>query len=135
MSTLLLDQATWDLVLDASGDIALADDPYATAQDVACANRTFLGECWYDTTIGIPYFESVLGKNPSLGWLKTQYIAAASAVQNVVNPVVYFSGLSGRQLTGQMQFTLATTGATVVVGIGAAPFILDVSTLGGSNVI
>ena len=41
-STLLLDQTEWDLVLDASGNIALASPPYALAQDVASAVRTFL---------------------------------------------------------------------------------------------
>ncbi len=39
--TLLLDTDEWDLVLDANGDIALADEPYAISQDVASAIRTF----------------------------------------------------------------------------------------------
>jgi hypothetical protein len=37
MSSLLLDIDVWDLVLDANGDIALAQPPYSLAQDVACA--------------------------------------------------------------------------------------------------
>ena len=41
MNTLLLDQTAWDLVLDSAGNIALAAVPYARAQDVASAIKTF----------------------------------------------------------------------------------------------
>ena len=40
-------------------NIAVADEPYALAQDAASAIRTFIGECYYDTTKGLPYFEKV----------------------------------------------------------------------------
>ena len=56
MKTLLLDQTTWDLTLDANNNIALAAEPYAFAQDAASAIRLFQGELWYDTTRGVPYF-------------------------------------------------------------------------------
>ena len=36
-NTLLLDRTVWDLLLDGSGNIAIATEPYATAQDVASA--------------------------------------------------------------------------------------------------
>ena len=64
MKTLLLDRTQWDLVQDANGNIALATEPYARAQDVASACRLFRGELWYDTAAGIPYFEDILGKSP-----------------------------------------------------------------------
>lgn len=54
MKTLLLDRATWDLAVDAQGNIAVADVPYATAQDVSSAVREFRGECWYNTALGLP---------------------------------------------------------------------------------
>ena len=62
MNTLYLDPQNWDLVLDAAGNIAMAKDPYAKAQDVASACRLFSGELYYDTEKGIPYFEETLGK-------------------------------------------------------------------------
>ena len=40
-STLLLDPDTWDLTVDNNGNIAVAAPPYAVAQDVASAIRTF----------------------------------------------------------------------------------------------
>ena len=114
MRTLLLDLTNWDLLTDASGNIAVAEDPYAIAQSVASACRAVQGECWYDTTIGIPYFQQILGQSPPAGLVKAQLIAAALTVPGVNNPVVYLTGLAGRQLTGQVQFTDAN-GATQAV--------------------
>ena len=54
MNTLYLDPQSWDLVLDTAGNIALAKDPYAKAQDVASACRLFAGELYDDTEKGIP---------------------------------------------------------------------------------
>ncbi|WP_350305432.1 hypothetical protein [Photorhabdus viridis] len=38
----LLDTESWDLTLDDSGNIAITDNPYSVAQDVACACSTYL---------------------------------------------------------------------------------------------
>jgi len=109
MKSLLLDLAIWDLCLDANGNIAVAEDPYATAQDVACACRTFIGEVWYDTTLGIPYTEQILGKfSWALPILKKYLADSAKRVPGVVNPVAFISGYENRQISGQIQFKLET---------------------------
>lgn len=104
-NTLLLDQSTWDLCLDAYGNIALAAPPYAMAQDAASAIKTFKGEVWYDTALGVPYFGQILGRFPSLSFIKSQFVAAALTVPGVVAAVCYISGVSGRKLTGQVLLT------------------------------
>jgi hypothetical protein len=106
--TLLLDTVTWDLLVDASGNLAVADAPYALAQDAASAIRLFQGELWYDTTQGVPYFAQVLGEMPSLGLLKTLLSNAALTVPSVVNAVCYIDAVSGRRVSGQVQITDAT---------------------------
>jgi hypothetical protein len=103
MNTLLLDQSEWDLVLDASGNIAVAAEPYAVAQDVASAVRVFAGELWYDTSQGVPYPSDVLGETPSLQYLKSKIEAAALTVPKVVKARCLFASLDGRVLTGQIQ--------------------------------
>lgn len=103
MNTLLLDRTAWDLVLDANGNIAMASDPYSIAQDVASAVRTFLGECWYDTTQGLPYWSDILGKYPPLPFVKQKIVEAALTVPEVVEAKVVFVDFTGRQLTGQIQ--------------------------------
>jgi hypothetical protein len=105
VQTFLLDTVAWDLLLDASGNIAIASDPYSVAQDVSSACRTFLGEEWYDTTAGVPYFQQILGQFPPLNLIKTQLAAAAATVPGCTNPTVFISGIAGRVLSGQIQFT------------------------------
>lgn len=117
MRTLLLDLVTWDLTKDASGNIAVADAPYAIAQDVASACRTFLGEVWYDTSLGLPYFQQILGQPPVPELLRVQLNEAALTVPEVVSTQIYFTRFNGRHLEGQVHIT-DTRGTTLAVGGG-----------------
>lgn len=103
--TLLLDRTTWDLCLDASGNIAVASSPYATAQDVASAVRTFMGECWFNTASGVPYWTDILGQRPPMQLVKKDIVAAAKNVFDVVKAQCYITGFAERVLTGQVQVT------------------------------
>lgn len=103
MKTLLLDRTAWDLVLDAAGNIALADEPYAIAQDVASAVRTFIGECWYDTELGLPYWQQILGQWPPIALVKAKLVEAALTVPGVVSAECVIVNFSQRKLTGQIQ--------------------------------
>ena len=103
MKTLLLDRTVWDLVLDTSGNIALASNPYAIAQDVASAVKLFLGECWYDTTKGIPYFDQVLGHLPPQSVVKSYVEGAALTVPEVVQAQCTIVSIKDRVLTGQIE--------------------------------
>ena len=105
MKTLLLDHTYWDLAIDANGNLAMASGAYALAQDAASAIRLFKGEYWYDTTIGIPYFQQILGENPPLELIRAQLQDAALSVPGVTTAVVYFSAFSGGQLSGQVQIS------------------------------
>lgn len=108
-STLLLDTAAWDLVLDANSNIAVASEPYSLAQDAASAIKTFLGECYWDTTVGVPYITQILGKNIPLSLLRQMLVNAALTVPGVVSAQVFISSLTGRILSGQVQ-VVSTTG-------------------------
>lgn len=116
-STLLLDIAKWDLLLDANGNIAVAAAPYALAQDAASAIKTFLGEVYWDTTIGVRYMTQILGKNPPLPLLKQQLVMAALTVLGVVSAQVFINSLSDRLISGQVQVTDVDTGQ-----VSVAPF-------------
>jgi hypothetical protein len=84
LATLLLDQGIWDICLDASNNLALAQPPYAVAQDVGSAVKTFIGEVWYDTTLGLPYFQQILGHKPPLALVTVDVEEAALTVPGVV---------------------------------------------------
>ncbi len=105
MKTLLLDRTAWDLVLDANGDIAVAADPYALAQDVASAIRTFLGEQWYDKKQGMPYWQSILGKQPPVALVKAQVEQVARTVEGVASAQAIIVSTAGRTIFGQVQVT------------------------------
>ena len=80
-SLLLNDQ--WDIDLDVNGDMAITANPYAVAQDVACSCSTVLGECWYDTALGIPYYERILGKWPGTQLINTKMASEAKKLSYV----------------------------------------------------
>lgn len=115
MRTLQLNTNSWDLVADPFGNIALATDAASIAQDVASAIRTFLGECWYDTTLGMPYLQSILGQYPVSSFIKDNVEQAALTVQGVTGVTVAKLALSGRQLTGTVYVTTSTDSTPIEV--------------------
>jgi hypothetical protein len=122
LDTLLLDRTTWDLCLDASGNIAMASVPYALAQDAASAIRLFAGELWYDTTQGVPYFGQILGQTPPIAVMKAAFVNAALTVPGVVSAICYISEIKDRVVSGQIQVTDAA-GITTAAGFGSTvPF-------------
>ena len=103
--TLLLDQVTNDFVFDSNRNIAICWQPYAVAQDVTSAIKLCLGELWYDTSKGVPFFQKIAGKPLPLSILKTYIEAAAMTVPDVVSASCSFDGTDGRHVTGQLLFT------------------------------
>jgi len=115
MQTLLLDRTSWDLVLDRSGNIAVASEPYSVLQDVCSAIRVFQGECYYDTSKGIPYYSMVLGRSQSASVFQRLAEQAALTVPLVSGATCVVSNIGAdRRLSGVMQITL-TTGETLDV--------------------
>jgi hypothetical protein len=105
MRSLLLDTVTWDLCQDTSGNIAVASNPYAMAQDAATAIRTWQGDVYYDTTAGIPYRDQILGQQVPLSLVRSYIEAAALTVPGVVQAQAFFTRFEGRRLSGQVQIT------------------------------
>jgi len=111
MKTMLLDPQTWDLVLDASGNIASAENPYALAQNAASAIRMFLGEQWYNTTLGVPYLttgnqsQQLLGSPPNVALMKSIFARVAKTVPDVISAKVFITSIVDRNVRGQVQVT------------------------------
>ena len=55
-----LDAATWDIYLDANGDLALVDDGEEVAQHVKQRLDFFQGEWFLDQSLGLPWFQEIL---------------------------------------------------------------------------
>ena len=103
MNTLYLDPESWDLALDAEGNIALSAMPHA--QDVASAALLFAGEAWYDTDRGIPYFDETLGGRQPFALYRHRLIEAALSVPGVDAAEVDVAMDDGRVLSGSLKFT------------------------------
>ncbi len=117
MKTLLLDTDKWDCVLDSGANWAIATEPYQVAQDVASAIRLFLGECWYDTSKGVPYLTDVLGHSPPPTYFQTLIENAALTVPTVVSATCTIASLEDRTVTGDVTFT-TDNGQTQTIVIG-----------------
>jgi hypothetical protein len=105
VSTLLLDISSWDLIADAKGNIAVAADPYAKAQDVASACKLFAAELWFDVSKGVPYFEQILGHAPPRGLMQALIEQAAMTVPGVVSARCTIEQVANRRVTGTVRFT------------------------------
>jgi len=105
MRSLLLDTDTWDITLDEKGNLAVTDNPYAVAQDVACACSVFLGECWYDTTLGIPYYERILGHWPGTQLINVKLQQEALKLPYVQSAVCTTVSDNNRGISGVMALT------------------------------
>ena len=105
MRTLLLNPDSWDLMIDAKNDIALASNPYALAQDAASAIKLFEGEQYYDTTIGVPYWQEILGKFPPLSLVKAKLVEEALTVPEIVAAQCFIQSFVRREIRGQVQVT------------------------------
>lgn len=77
----LLDQMIHDLVLF-NGQLQLSG---GLAQRIDCYLRTFLGEWWADPTIGVPYFQEILKKNPDLTVVRQAILSVILQVPGVVS--------------------------------------------------
>lgn len=73
-----LDPVYHDIYLDAKGQLATVQT--SLDQRIDCRLRTFLGEFWLDQSIGIPYFQEVLKKNPDMSVVRAAF---ASEIQKV----------------------------------------------------
>lgn len=102
MKTLPLNVSTWDLELDGNGDLVLTDQNYSVAQDVASAWKVFLGEAWYDTTLGMPYLQAIFGQLPPSSLVVAKLRDQAFTIADVANVRIVSLRLQpDRTLTGQ----------------------------------
>ena len=115
MDTILLDANLWDCLVDASGNIAVASQPYSQAQDAASAIRTFQGECYYDVALGVPYWTQILGMAVPLSLLKQYFVDAALTVPGTASATCFISSFTDRKITGQVQIT-NSDGSTSTAG-------------------
>ena len=76
---LLLDDDTWDLVLE-NGNLVVSSGYDACRQAVHQRLRFFAGDWFADESVGIPYWQRILGKkNPDVAAIREVFRSAILA--------------------------------------------------------
>lgn len=83
MSDLTMDIATNDLLVT-NGDLSLVTGDDAIEQDLQQTLQVWLGEWFLDNTVGIPYRQQILVKNPNMDLVQADLINAATNVSGVI---------------------------------------------------
>lgn len=108
-------EESWDLTLDGDGNLAIATNSEAVAQDVASACMVFSGECWFNNTLGIPWKESVLGHQFTPGFISQKMQSEAKKLPIVDQALAsVFFDKSSRRTTGTIRVTDITGASTRV---------------------
>jgi len=103
MNTLLLNPSNWDMLIDSNGNIAMAQEPYANAQDVTSALKLFAGELYYDTSKGVPYFASILGQVVPPQFIMSKFELAALTVPDIISAKATIEVGADRVAVGTVQ--------------------------------
>lgn len=69
------------------GDQAFASGAQAVKQGIECRVRMFLGEYWMDQSVGVPWIQSVLIRNPNVLLVKSEIAKAIVATPDVSSAV------------------------------------------------
>jgi hypothetical protein len=84
VADLALDPATGDIDLTAQ-KLHLVDGDDAIVQHVALRLRMFRGEWFLDSTVGMPYYERVLVKNPDLVAVRSAFRQAIASTPGIAS--------------------------------------------------
>lgn len=95
-----------DLVVR-NGDLALAIDKIGIKQSIDIRLSFFLGEWFLDNAVGIPYYESILIKNPSLIVVREIFREALEETPGVLEILALDVGYQGDRVA-RIPWTVST---------------------------
>lgn len=102
MSTLKIDPTTGDLAFTNNSLVIETGILAETKQRLKAKFGTFLGEWFNDETLGLPYYQDILVKNPDLNRIKSIYreiVLDDEQVDSLVEPVEALLNTVTRELT------------------------------------
>lgn len=117
---LLLDPLTNDLVFVNGVSKVTQTQSEVVAQRLKITLYTFLGEWFLDTTLGVPYFQQIFGKNRSKNAIDVIFQNIIAADPGVIE-IREFSSTMDSSRGYSMEFSVRVTGndiATVNINLG-----------------
>lgn len=95
---LALDPDTGDLLIE-DFDAQLVRDLDSVEQDLRVRLQFFLGEWFLDTTVGIPFYEDILVKNPNIPNIESILKAKILETEDVIELLSFDTAFENRILT------------------------------------
>jgi len=87
-----------------NGELSFVTGKEAIAQDITMALRTFLGECVYDLSVGVPWLQAIIGQpNPNMESAKLiidQIVLARPGVTGTDTQAVFDRATKTMAVTG-----------------------------------
>jgi hypothetical protein len=115
MSDLLMNVQTNDLQIT-NGDLSLATGTTEIAQNVQQRLQVWLGEWFLNTTIGVPYRQQILVKNPNLDLVQADLISAIVSTPGVTQVLDFSFSYSATNRTLSVQAKIQTsTGQAITI--------------------
>lgn len=115
MKTFLTDENN-NLKIDSFGNLAIGEGIQAVVQLVQNAINTLKGEIQLNTTLGVPYFETVFNKqNPNISVWESYMVEEAEKVNGVIRVNRIQSKIKDNILTYEME-VLTDYGTTLIEG-------------------
>jgi hypothetical protein len=108
MHDFALSAANHDLIFK-DGDLVLISDAERVAQQIKIKLKSFLGEWFLDTTYGVPYWEDILIKNPSLDHIRNILRQQILDVDDVFAVTALSLTLNNQSRTLTVDFVAETT--------------------------
>lgn len=91
------------------GDLVLVSGRDAVRQHLAIRLRTFLGECFLDTRVGMPYFQQILVKDPNVSAVRALYRKAIMTTPGVTDLKALEVTVDWSTRTASVAFAVETT--------------------------
>lgn len=103
-----IDPVTNDIVLTSDGDLSIIGGVPSIVQDIRQTVLQFFGEWFLDETVGVPWFDNILVKNPNLPAIRAIFREAISDVAGVLDVVRVDVNLDKSSRVASITFTVTT---------------------------
>lgn len=115
----ILCDSNGERLISSGANYAFADGIAAVDQGIRCRVSLLLGEYWLDESLGVPWLQEVLVKNPQAIVVKSVIGAAISDTPDVQNVTAFEFAIDAATRRGTVSYTAFTTAGTVTATIGS----------------
>ena len=115
---LYLDPNTNDLVLNGSKNLAMtANAVELLAQRITNRLRFFKAEWYLDRSLGVPYFEEVLKKNPNIAKVRALLLSVVAKTNGVAKVLAFDTIFDAQTRIFSVNFKVQSSDGSVVQGV------------------